>query len=455
MKNRVVIIEDEQKLLDLLLFNLKERYTVEGYLSAEDFLNNFKPEETLVIITDVRLPGMSGVELLRHIRRDYPEVPVVVMTAFGSINQAVSSIKVGAYDYLTKPVTARTLTEVIERVLKFRSSLATDAPPFPSNEKFITVDPPTIEQCNLAARVADKKIPVLILGETGTGKELIAEFIHEASGREGTFVKINCAAIPPDLLEGELFGYRKGAFTGACQDYEGKIKLSDKGTLFLDEIGDLPEALQAKLLRVLEDESYYPVGDNKLRTVDLRVIAATNKDLKEEVEQGEFRSDLYYRLAVVPIRIPPLRDRAGDIARITKKLFSDLVEQGKTNARGIDSGVYSVFSGYSWPGNVRELKNVLTHMVLLADGDIISVGDIPQEILDVYRRKLSVPETYEELKEMKKVVKNEAVSSLEREFISSALVRCDWNVSRTAGAVGMDRRYLQNLIKKYGIKKGS
>ncbi|MBN2049560.1 MAG: sigma-54-dependent Fis family transcriptional regulator [Spirochaetales bacterium] len=453
MEDKVVIIEDEVKLLDLLLFNLRETYRVEGYSSAEDFFDNFTPEDTLVVITDVRLPGMSGVDLLKYIRENYPGIPVVVMTAFGSIHQAVASIKVGAYDYLTKPVTAKTLSEVIHRVSQFRRSLAPEVPSFPPDFGFLSADHLTLEQCGLAARVADKKIPVLILGETGTGKELISEYLHSASGRKGTFVKINCAAIPSELLEGELFGYSKGAFTGAHQNYAGKMKLADGGTLFLDEIGDLPESLQAKLLRVLEDESFYPVGDNTLRKVDLRVVAATNKDLKEEVEQGCFRSDLYYRLAVVPIRIPPLRDRPCDIALIAEKLFLEMKNQGKTHAKKIDGEVLEVFAGYSWPGNVRELKNVLTHMALLADGEVITTKDIPREILQVYRHDLTLPETYDELKELKKLVKQEAVTQLEKDFLFSALNRHDWNVSRTAEKVGMDRRYLQNLIKKYGLRK--
>jgi len=452
-EKKIVIIEDEERLLDLVIFNLSDKYNVVGYLSAEKFLEAYSPDETLMVITDVRLPGRNGIEVLKTVKLLSADVPVVIMTAYGSIDQAVSAVKLGAYDYLTKPVAFSQLIELIERVKTYRSSIAYEAPLFPEDSGFITCDGTTAEQLDLAARVAGVKVPVLILGATGTGKEIVSELVHKASGRGGEFVKINCAAIPSELLEGELFGYRKGAFTGANDSYEGKVKLSDGGTLFLDEIGDLSEGLQAKLLRVLEDESFYPLGDNKLTSVDLRVIAATNRDLKAEVEAGRFRSDLYYRLAVVPVRIPPLKERRGDIVLIARTFFEELVAGGRTRAKFIEESVYEILSSCSWPGNVRELRNVITQMALLAGEEGIGVGALPSEIINEKNRIEGVPSTYEELKEMKKVLKNETVTRLEKQFVLSALIRNNWNVSRTAATAGIDRRYLQNLMKKYKIRK--
>ncbi len=452
---KIIIVEDEDRLLDLFIFNLRDRYPVEGFTSAEDFLEKYVSDETLMVITDMRLPGKSGLDILQSVRLVSPEVPVVIMTAYGSIDQAVSAVKLGAYDYLTKPVAFRQIEEVIDRVRTFRSSIAEEAPLFPVDSGFITSDGTTVEQLNLAARVAGQKVPVLVLGETGTGKEIVSELVHKASGRHGTFVKINCAAIPAELLEGELFGYKKGAFTGAAQSYEGKIKLADGGTLFLDEIGDLSESLQAKLLRVLEDESFYPLGDNKLVSVDLRIIAATNCDLKVEVEAGRFRSDLYYRLAVVPVRIPPLRERPGDAVLIARNFFEELREKGRTTANTIDDSVYEAFSFYSWPGNVRELRNIVTQMALLSKSPAIGIDCLPAEIMDENSSAEGIPGTYEELKEMKKILKNETVTRIEKRFILSVLIKNDWNVSRTAAAAGIDRRYLQNLMKKYNIKRRS
>lgn len=456
-EKHIVLIEDEEKLLDLLLFNLKDDFPVTGYKDAETFLHDFDPEETAVIITDVRLPGMDGLELLDRVQKNSPHIPVIIITAFGSINQAVSAIKLGAYDYLTKPVSIEELQEVISRAQQFTSSIDPLAPLFPADSQFLTNDQDAIKQCELAARASPMKVPVLILGETGTGKELIAEMIHNASKREGNLVKINCAAIPNELLEGELFGYKKGAFTGADAGYEGKLRLSHRGTLFLDEIGDMHEALQAKLLRVIETESFYPIGENRLCKVDIRIIAATNKDLKREVDGGKFRSDLYYRLAVVPIRIPPLRERPDDIPLIGKAFFRQLLENGRTNAKTVDEQVYSIFKTYMWPGNVRELRNVMTNMALLSAGKRITVDDIPQELLYSSKQENQwidrIPETYEELKQKKKRIKNEAYAELEINFIHQALYNNRWNITKTAEAVGIDRRLLQNMIKKYEINR--
>ncbi len=453
MKNTVAIVEDEKKLLDLFLFNLKDNFKVRGYADSENFLKDYKTETPSVVITDVRLPGMSGLELLHFIKKTTPHLPVIIITAYGSIDQAVAAVKTGAYDYLTKPVKILQLKEIIQRAMRFKSSIDIHAPLFPETEDFITQHPGTIEQLNLAARVAQTTVPILILGETGTGKEIISEMIHRASKRTGKIVRINCAAIPDELLEGELFGHKKGAFTGAYTDRTGKLKLADRGTIFLDEIGEMPLVLQAKLLRVIEEQRFYPVGDNKLICVDLRFIAATNRDLKKEIEDGKFRADLYYRLAVVPIRIPPLRERTQDIPILAEHFFKELIQRAETQAATIDKPVFEILTHYNWPGNVRELRNVITHMALLSTTGRITLEEIPGEIIESADTALNIPNTYKELMEQKKVVRYEAVSQLEILFIRKILLQHRWNVSRSAKSAGMDRRLLQNMMKKYGIER--
>jgi DNA-binding NtrC family response regulator len=453
MSIRIALVEDEKKLLDLLIFNLKDQFDITGFGSAEDFLAASETNRFHILVTDVRLPGMDGLKLLSKAKNLYPDLPVIVITAYGSIDQAVEAVKNGAYDYLKKPVTIEKMGEVITRAKKFRTSIDNKAPSFPQNSRFLTEDKSTRDQLELAAKVSSIKAPVLVLGETGTGKELIAEMIHRASGRKGKLVKINCAAIPAELLEGELFGYRKGAFTGAHVSHAGKLKLADKGTLFLDEIAEMPEPLQAKLLRVLEEEIFYPIGDNTLCKVDIRVITATNKNLKEEIEQSRFRPDLYYRLAVVPIRIPPLRERPGDIPLLAQSFLKEIINRGETEAKSFHERVFQVLGRYNWPGNVRELRNIVTHMALLASSATIQVQDIPAQICNEESGCIDIPDNYDELKESKKILKNEAVAELEIRFLKKTLSENEGNVSRSAQAVRMDRRLFQNLLKKYNIRK--
>ena len=451
MEKRIVLIEDEERLLDLFLFNLKEDFAVKGYLSGEEFFKDFNRDSTETVVTDVRLPAMDGLEVLRRLREAAPEIPVIIITAFGSINQAVSALKLGAYDYLTKPVNTSDLKEAVLRARAFRQSTDKAPVPLADTGRFLTWSPPALEQVALAVKVAPLKVPVLILGETGTGKELIAEMIHAKSGRPGPLVIVNCAAIPGELMEGELFGYCKGAFTGAAQAYAGKLRLADRGTLFLDEIGEMPEPLQAKLLRILETESFYPIGDNNLKKVDLRIIAASNRDLKLEAEEGKFRKDLYYRLAVIPVRIPPLRERKEDIEPLARHFFPELAGHSPDN---VEKGVYSVFRRYPWPGNVRELKNLIIHLGLVSSGAKIKTDILPEEILEGQELNRPVPETYEDLKLLKKKLKRETLEEAEREFLGEALKNNRGNITKTAAALDMDRRQLQNLLKKYGLRKG-
>ena len=454
MSGLVVLIEDERKLLDLMLMNLKGKYDVQGFTSAEEFLESGCIKEADLVLTDVRLPGMDGIELLSHIKAERPHLPVVVMTAYASIDQAVAAVKLGAYDYLTKPVRMQQILDIVKNALDFGQTiapLAEDEVSFTSS--FLSNDPDTQKQLELAVRVSKKDVPVLILGETGTGKELVAELIHEQSGRKGLLVKMNCASIPADLVEGELFGYQKGAFTGAEKPYEGKILLANGGTLFLDEIGEMPAAIQTKLLRVIETGTFYPLGDNHARKSEFRVVAATNRNLREEVEAGRFRQDLYYRLAVIPIRIPPLRERPSDIRMLAEHFFREALSQDRQVSKTVDEDVYELFTHYSWPGNVRELKSVVTRMVLTSTTDRITVHDLPQDIIlpPLYRNRQA--SNYEELKEIKKSAREDAASEIERAFVLRILRENDYNISKAARASHMDRRLLQNLIRKYDINR--
>jgi two-component system NtrC family response regulator len=318
--------------------------------------------------------------------------------------------------------------------------------------EFVTHDPTTLQMLNLAQKASKFRIPILIIGETGTGKELVARFIHDNSGRKGPFVKLNCASIPNELLEGELFGYRKGSFTGAIKDYDGKIALSDGGTLFLDEIAEMPLEIQAKLLHVLEIPEYYSIGSNEKKTIDLRIVTATNKNLRKMVDQEEFRQDLYYRIAVIPIKISPLRERKCDIFPIIEYLL------GKKKRNYIVSPEVKLrLLEYSWPGNVRELINVIERAILLA-GDVDIIEDILFDIDSGYGRSEGsgdlceeVPGSWKEFKNFKShAVKNKR-RELEKIFIEKLLIRNNGNISASARDAGIDRRQLQDMIKSLNL----
>ncbi len=456
----IFIIEDEDKMREILKINLGQRYNVKFYRSAESALKDFGKKRPQVIITDVRLPGMDGIELMEKIKGINQNIPFIVFTGYGSISHAVETMKKGAFDYLVKPIKIESLIQSIDRVLSyivvFRSSLA----PLPEYKikidgddfEFVTCDPSTIHMLNLSRKASKFDSPILIVGETGTGKELMARFIHEESERRGPFVELNCASIPKDLLEGELFGYKKGAFTGAFQDYDGKIALSDCGTLFLDEISELPLEIQAKLLNVLEIPEYYPIGSNIKRKINLNIITSSNRNLRKSVDEGLFRHDLYYRIAVIPIQIPPLRERRCDIFPLV-----DYFLKKKGNNYIITPEAKLKLLEYSWPGNVRELRNVIERSILLAKSDSIIEEAIFEA--DSYRSfeynknmiPYEVPDRWEEFKNYKSDIVKERKKELERLFVEKLLIKNGGNISACSRSAGIDRRQLQDMIKELNI----
>ncbi len=455
----IFIIEDEVKMGDILRINLSEKYDIQYYRDAESALQNFTNERPELIVTDVRLPGIDGIDFMERIKKVNPSIPFIVFTGYGSIDHAVETMKKGAFDYLQKPIKIDNLIRSIERALSY-IVISKSTPPLRRDyrvsmsgvdHEFITRDPATIQMLNLSQKASRFHSPILIIGETGTGKELIARFIHERSGRKGPFVKLNCASIPKDLLEGELFGFRKGSFTGAVQDYEGKIALSNGGTLFLDEIGELPLELQAKLLHVLEIPEYYPIGSNVKRAIDLYLVTATNRNLRKMVDDGAFRNDLYYRIAVIPVKIPPLRERKCDVFPIIEYI---LEQKGRDFF--VSPDVKLRLLEYNWPGNVRELINVMERSLLLTEDNMIKKvifeidnSSASESISNGYFDE--VPGSWQEFKQFKSKHVKDRKQKLEKIFIEKLLIQNSGNVSVCSRKAGIDRRQLQEMIKTLNI----
>ena len=456
----IFIIEDEKKMMEIFRINLANRFNVSYYSDAESALRELKALHPSLIVTDVRLPGLDGIAFMEKVKKTNPSIPFIVFTGYGSIDHAVETMKKGAFDYLVKPIKIENLIQSITRALSY-IEISSSATPLERefkvqineiNMEFITHDPGTIEIINLAQKASQFSSPILIVGETGTGKELFARYIHERSGRKGPFVKLNCAAIPKDILEGELFGYKKGAFTGASQDYKGKIALSDNGTLFLDEIGELPLEIQAKLLHVLEIPEFYPLGSNIKRTVNLHLIAATNRNLRRMVDDQRFRRDLYYRIAVIPLSIPPLRERRNDILPLV-----DFFARGRNADMIVSPEAKLKLLEYSWPGNVRELINVIERSMLMAKNNsilenvVIETEGNDRELQGEGSLSEEVPDTWTAFKRYKSGVLKGRKEELERLFIEKLLITHNGNISQSARKAGIDRRQLQDMIKALGI----
>jgi two-component system NtrC family response regulator len=458
----IYIIEDEEKMREIFRINLAERYSISCFASAEEALAGLSGRRPALIVTDVRLPGMDGIEFMQKTKEKTGSIPFIVFTGYGSIGHAVDTMKRGAFDYLVKPIKIENLVQSIDRALSYlevsASSLEAGETVTADSEgllqEFITRDPSTEQMLRLAQKAARFDAPILIMGETGTGKGLIALYVHQKSGRKGPFVQLNCASIPKDLLEGELFGYKKGAFTGAVQDYIGKIAHSDGGTLFLDEISELPLQTQAKLLNVLELPEYYPIGSNVKKKIRLHLIAATNRNLRKLVDSGEFRHDLYYRIAVIPLTIPPLRERKCDIIPVADFLVSrkgpDYVFSPEAKLRLLS---------HNWPGNVRELKNVIERSVLLTENGTIlndlvfddDSGGRTGSYAESGAQKDDIPETWEEFKTFKSASVRERRDELEKLFVEKLLLKHGGNISESARSAGVDRRQFQEMIRALEI----
>jgi two-component system nitrogen regulation response regulator NtrX len=445
MSKHIVIVDDEPNIgLSLELILEREGYTVAVCKSAADFEARFAQRPAAAYLLDVKLPDGSGIDLLRFLRQNEIHAPVIMISGHGTIADAVEATRNGAFDFLEKPLSRDkvllTLKNAIEQA-SLRNENARFREIVGDGPRMIGSSPAFLHALEQASRVARSDARVLLLGESGTGKELLAAHIHRNSPcADGPFVKVNCAAIPTELIESELFGHEKGAFTGATSVRRGKFELANGGTLFLDEVGDLRESSQAKLLRVLQEGEFQRVGGEKTVHVNVRVVAATNRDLAQMAAQGAFREDLYYRLSVVPVRVPALRDRIDDIPALAEYALADFCSRNNFKAKRFDDGVLAVFAGYKWPGNVRELRNTVERMAILASGDVLTVEAIPSEI------RLQ-PE------DSSRSVLHETREAAERERIRQALEETDWNVSAAARLLNIERTNLHKRMRSLGMER--
>jgi len=449
MSKRVLIVDDEESI----------RSSLERLLSYEKFKTLSAPdgaaaldlvagERVDIVLLDIKMPGMDGLEVLQKMKDLHPDLPVIIISGHGTITTAVEATKLGAFDFIEKPIDIERLLLTIrngmshaelarENVqLQKRSGLATE---------IIGEHPEMHAIMETITRVAPTNARILIMGENGTGKELVARKLHELSKRAAEpFIEVNCAAIPEDLIESELFGHEKGAFTGAISQRIGKFELADGGTLFLDEVGDMSLSAQAKVLRVLQESAFERVGGTETKRVDVRVVAATNKDLHEEAGKGKFRDDLYYRLNVVPIRIPPLRERRSDIKLLAEYFLKEVAGELGRSPKKLAPDALGVLTDYAWPGNVRELRNLIERLCILTMGEVIRAEDLPPlELLreeDVRKDPFGL-RTYQEFKDF-----------MEKEYLVKKLRENNGNVSRTARQLDMQRSNLYKKLEKYGIE---
>jgi two-component system NtrC family response regulator len=459
MKRTILIAEDEEKTRRILEVNLQDQYRVLLAKDGEEALRLFEENEINLLLTGMRMPERDGLSLLHEVKRLRPEVPVILITASGTIESAVNAMKQGAMDYLLKPVQMGEVELVIQRALLHADlvnenrQLKEEIKSLYGSETIISKHPKMMEIMGIVRQVAESKATVLIEGESGTGKELIARAIHLNSQRAGfPFIVVNCSAIPRELLESELFGHEKGAFTGAGKRKVGSFELAHKGILFLDEIGEMPKELQVKILRVIEGYRFMRVGGAEEIDVDVRLITATHRDLKAAVDAGAFREDLFYRLNIVSVKLPPLRERRGDIPL----LVSHFIEKHKkdVNDRQLDISerALQALEAYSWPGNVRELENCILRGMLLTRSDRIEVEDLTPEVRgEGGEISHPVPRNSRELKRMKWQLRRKAEDEIEKVFLREAFKKNRGNISKTALDVEMDRRQLQNLIRKHRI----
>jgi two-component system NtrC family response regulator len=447
MAQKILVIDDDESLRRVLEYTLQEEgYEVFTAASGEEGLALFEERQPALVITDMSMPGINGFQVLKEVKERSAEALVIIVTAFGEVDAAVKAMKLGAYDFITKPLSRDELKLTVKKALQLLGLTAENRQ---LREKLAGRDDlknlvgmsPKMERLFASVRkVADTEATVLITGESGTGKELVARAIHSLSSRKSApFIAINCAAIPRDLLESELFGHTKGAFTGAVKDRVGKFQLADRGTLFLDEVGDLPVELQPKLLRALQERIVEPLGGSKAQKIDVRVVAATNQDLEGAIADGSFREDLYYRLSVIPIHLPPLRERKEDIPLLVRHFTNKFGQANVTFTKG----TLDALATYSWPGNVRELENAIERLLIMRRGDEIGQDDLPGKILDERTNK----------KRMIFVLPDEGypLEQLEKEVVEESLTRNNWNQTAAARFLGIPRHVLVYRMEKYGI----
>lgn len=443
-----LIIDDEEAICQSLAGVLEDEgwRTVSAHSGRQGMIE-YKANPPDLVFLDVWMPGMDGIETLQHLKEMRGDIPIVIMSGHGTIETAVKTTKLGAYDFLEKPLSLEKILPMIAHTLKMRRAPADSGSTAPGRRHELIGESPVVQQIRKQIKiVAPRNAWVLITGENGTGKEVVAMNIHAQSTRsDKPFIAVNCAAIPDELIESELFGHVKGAFTGAVANQRGKFELAHQGTLFLDEIGDMALKTQAKILRVLQEQQFERLGDDETIQVDVRVIAATNKDLKAEIAAGTFREDLYYRLNVVPFHLAPLRERGEDIDILANHFFGHMATELGEPRKTVDPEALELMRGHTWPGNVREMRNLVERLCIMVESPTVHASDLPDVIVLQSRPDLkagagSLAATLKEAK-----------SDFERQYILDKLSENGWNVSKTAEAIGIERSNLHRKLRAYGI----
>jgi two-component system NtrC family response regulator len=453
-QTHILVLDDEQNyllLLDALLAD--EGYSITTLQDPELALEYLDQSEVDVVITDMKMPKVSGQEVLEHVKKHYPHVPVLIMTAYGSINGAVEAMKCGAFDYISKPFSNDELLLSVSKAAQMSQTERQNRELRRSLEEryglhnIIGRSKPMRQVLEMVDRVAPSNSSVLITGESGTGKELVAQALHFASPRKnGPFVSVNCMALNPGVLESELFGHEKGSFTGAVVKRRGRFEAAHKGTLFLDEVGELSLDFQIKLLRFIQERTFERVGGTNPVQVDIRLVVATNKDIKEAVDRGEFREDLYYRLNVVNIHIPPLRERVEDIPLLAEHFLKKFSRENDKQLKGFTSEAMQALTAYSWPGNVRQLENVVERCVVLALGEYLELDDLPSELRNEADQFKSAADMLPS-----EIDLGDTLEKIEAALIRKALVRSNFVQVKAADMLGISKSLLQYKLKKYNI----
>ena len=448
-KPNILVVDDEKDIcmaLNILL--TKEGYSVKEAYNGEQALERIRQENFDIVMTDIKMEKLDGFEVLKQAQQISPETSVIMMTAFASVGSAVEAMRAGASDYITKPFINDEIRLTIRRILQGRELqmenqiLRQELSQRPAAFKHIIGSSEPMQKVfSVMEKVIPSKSNILITGESGTGKGLVAQAIHESGPRKDKpFISINCGAIPENLLESELFGHKKGAFTSANEDKKGLVTMAHTGTLFLDEIGELPPSLQVKLLHVIQTKELTPVGDTRVITVDVRVIAATNADLMQRVKEGRFREDLFYRLNVIVIRMPSLRERRDDVQVIMKHYLKIFAEEAGKNIKDIDYEAMQALLAYDWPGNIRELRNTIERATVLTDGEIVTIHDLPDKFRTLDVEGVSTSSL------------RQALDTFERDYIKRSLAENKGNKETTAGKLGIDLATLYRKLKKLRIE---
>jgi len=446
-QTKILIIDDEGPICDVLSGSLRDDgYVVESARDGEKGLALIREFQPDIVLLDIWMPGkMDGLQVLSEAKPTFPEVQFLIMSGHGTIETAVKAVKSGAWDFIEKPLSMDKISILIQNILSFKREQSEKKAllnRLRKNLALIGEGPLMVNLKQMIARVAPSDAWVLVTGENGTGKELVAQNIHYLSLRAGhPFVEVNCAAIPRDLIESELFGYEKGAFTGADKPKKGKFDFANGGTLFLDEVGDMSGEAQAKILRILQERSFHRVGGNVPVEVNVRVIAATNKNLEEEIKAGRFREDLYYRLNVIPFRVPPLRQRKEDISLLVDYFGDQFIRHGGYRRKTFSEGAIELMRNHAWPGNVRELRNFVERVYILTPGDFVDVHDLKFAGLHDQSDPAGELRTF-----------REARAQFEKEFLMQKINENNGNISKTAEVIGLERSYLHRKIKAYGIE---